>query len=145
MKKKNGLELNEKYNRFLKYLEYTYFGSWDENEYKSPIFPINMWSVFDRIKENNPRTTNGAESFHRTLNKAMEIPNPNIALFINTILEIELLNEIEIEQSTGGNITWSQQKYEKEQKIFILNQNYKFFTKENFLIAILKIFNDTFE
>ncbi|WUR02125.1 MULE domain-containing protein [Vairimorpha necatrix] len=50
---------------------------------------INFWNVFDRVKNEIPRTSNIAESGNKTINKRMETRNPNIALFISRILDCE--------------------------------------------------------
>jgi hypothetical protein len=47
--------------------------------------PIDFWNAFTRIKNGIPRTSNNAESWNRTLNARIEIPNPNIAKFITNV------------------------------------------------------------
>ena len=75
----------------------------------------------------------------------MSTPNPNIALFISKVLDEEYLNQIEIEQSIGSNITWPRKDFEKELKLHILIQNYKFFDPDGFIKAILKLYKFYFE
>lgn len=70
----------------LKYLKYTYFGKFNKNQSKSPIFEIVIWSVYERIKENNPR----AVKRNKWFKQAKKISNPNMPLFINSIFKIEL-------------------------------------------------------
>ncbi|KAG0434805.1 hypothetical protein DMUE_5020 [Dictyocoela muelleri] len=47
-------------------------------EKKNSIFSSDFWSVVSRIKANIPKTTNGLEGWHRSLNNNFLNPHPNI-------------------------------------------------------------------
>jgi hypothetical protein len=74
----------------LKYFETTYIGLFDENNsiVREPIYDHGFWNVFERVKQNVPRTTNFLEAWHRVLNSKVAIKHPNFAHFI-TILQKE--------------------------------------------------------
>lgn len=42
-----------------------------------PLFSPDIWSVFNRVKLELPRTTNTAESWHRKLNRLTSHPGKN--------------------------------------------------------------------
>ncbi|KAG0429052.1 hypothetical protein DMUE_5769 [Dictyocoela muelleri] len=135
---------NEEIQKLNDFLAYTYFGRLDNGVYKRPIFDIKYWSIYERILKFEPRTTNIAEACHRVLNKNIGVINPNIALFIQKILEFEELNEVEIIQSKQGNITWSRKNYEKETRLYFLLHDFHYFSDEELVENILKVYDFNF-
>ena len=53
-----------------------------------------MWA--SAPSNNNPRTTNGVESFHRNYNSQFYSPHPNIYLVIDTILQIQSESDLKL-------------------------------------------------
>lgn len=139
--KQKLLCLDDRVAGLVNYLEYTYFGVMKSSQYKCPIFSIDKWNVRDQIINSEPRTSNGAEAFHRTLNQSINTSNPNIALLFQKLLEGESLNEIELEQAKIGNIEWPRQNNEKEFKLLFLVKNEHFLKEDEFLSSILKIYD----
>ncbi|KAG0440748.1 hypothetical protein DMUE_1519 [Dictyocoela muelleri] len=72
---KNQILLNKnvKKTNFLAYLEKTYFGKIENEKYTDPIFSIQEWSIYNRILNLEPNTTNGAEARHRSINEKIRI------------------------------------------------------------------------
>ncbi|MEG0664788.1 MAG: hypothetical protein RR483_06800, partial [Clostridia bacterium] len=132
-------------DKFIKYLEYTYFGIFIDNIYKTPVFEIKKWSIHNRILQYDPITTNGAESWHRVINKKINISFPNIALFIKTILEDEEIKKFEILQTLPGNVTWPRKNFDKQQKLFLLMSDINYFSDNEFILSVLNIYNFNFK
>ncbi|WUR02116.1 MULE domain-containing protein [Vairimorpha necatrix] len=88
---KNDSNYNLVFKKILLYFENNYLVSHVTREDNGgrAVANINFWNVFDRVKNEIPRTSNNAESWNRTINKRMETRNPNIALFISRILDCE--------------------------------------------------------
>lgn len=139
LKKINNMNIE----KLLKYLDYTYFGN-SEIPYKAPIFDVKKWSVYERMLNNEPRTTNGAEAWHKSINSQISISNPNIAFFIKSILMEEDIKKIEIMQCLAGKINWSRKDYSKELKLFHLAKNLKFFEDNEYINNISKLYNFRF-
>ena len=69
------LTLDEKYpdelDPVVAYFEYNYIGIIGRgSRRRQPTFPHSLWSQYDRIKQNFPRTTNLLEGWHSVVNKA---------------------------------------------------------------------------
>lgn len=56
-------------------------------------FPPVMWAS---APSNNPKTTNGVESFHRHYNSQFYSPHPNMYLVIDTVLQIQTESELKL-------------------------------------------------
>ena len=58
---------------FLSYFEVNYIGAERgsrQNRYRTaPPFPINLWNVFNRVNNGQPRTNNSLEAFHNALQR----------------------------------------------------------------------------
>ncbi|KAF7686100.1 hypothetical protein CDIK_3150 [Cucumispora dikerogammari] len=143
IKIKHRLSLNEIPNKedLFNYLESTYIGI----EHNNPLYHPKQWSVHDRVIKNTPRTTNGAEAFHRVLNEIISVSKPNIALFIQKILETEEMMKMEINQSLSGKLTFPNKNFDKEIKLAILIKHYDLFKREIFLDVVLKIHKFEFD
>lgn len=123
---------------FLEYFENTYIGT-------SPMFDILFWNVYERVKTNLPRTSNGAESWNRTLNLRMESAHPNIAQFITEILKEEELNIFNLKRALNGKILNCRQNIEKEHSLFVIVSNFQFFTPIKYLNAIILVYTFKFD
>ncbi|KAG0432438.1 hypothetical protein DMUE_5500 [Dictyocoela muelleri] len=90
---KEAMNISHEYprlNDFFDYIEKMYIPLKHSIESeKSSTFSPHDWSVYERLKFNIPRTNNVAERWHRGLNDSIGITHPNIALFINKILDKE--------------------------------------------------------
>lgn len=60
-------------------------------------FPPNIWAAFSPT---TTRTTNGCESYHKELNSMFYTPKPNISLFVEALLDVQIDVYIKM-RSTG--------------------------------------------
>jgi hypothetical protein len=70
--------------------------------WQKPKFSIVFWNARERVILNLPRTTNGVESWHRTLNKIGEIPHPNIGKFVEILQKNEEMARFTISKLISG-------------------------------------------
>lgn len=126
---------------FCEYFEKVYVGEIDDlnNIVKPPIYDIRFWNVFDRIKKNLPRTSNGAETWNRIFNSRTEIPHPNIARFINELFQIEDANKFNITRAKNGVFIFSKSDLIKEKKLAVCVENYEMFSKLEYLDLVESI------
>jgi len=57
------------------------------------MFPIKFWNVYERVMENNPRTSNFVEGFHSKLNKCIKTYHPSMWKFLTVIRRIQQQTE----------------------------------------------------
>lgn len=130
------------YHNFLNYFRKTYVGT-DETE---PIYPPKFWSCFERIQENQPRTINNVEAWHRSLDEKVRTPHPNMAKFIVFLQEESEKIRIFLSQSREGIMTLSSQKnFKKEHHLFTIISNHSLFSTEGYINAIDNVFIWKFE
>ncbi|KAG0431758.1 hypothetical protein DMUE_5546 [Dictyocoela muelleri] len=105
-------------NDLFNYLERMYIPiNSDFEKVNPPVFNPVDWSVHGRYKTNMPRTNNGAEGWHRGLNELINVPQLNIAIFLNKILVKENEENFKFIQLKTGRFKWSIESAKKELKI----------------------------
>ena len=62
---------------------------------RSPTFPINVWSIHDRVTEGLPRTNNSVEGWHHAFQRTVGLNHPTI---------YKLVEAMQLEQSHTENI-----------------------------------------
>lgn len=131
---------------FVQYLDRTYFGIFeDEQEQIDPLYEIAFWNVYERVLNDLPRTTNSVEAWHRKINQKIKIKRPNIAYFVNKILDEEEVDRIKIIQLIGGKFNFAEVNYTKEYKLKILVKNIELFEVDNYLGLVSSVFEWRFE
>ena len=99
------LNLTESIDNLTDYLRKMYFGSYNEQEtWEEPRFSLECWSVYKRVRQGIPRTTNAAEGWYRGLNAVIRNAHPNIAQFINELLNKEEIDIYKFTQVKEGRI-----------------------------------------
>ena len=79
----NGFELlcsdlGDEYQQILDYFEDTYIGRLRRRSTRVATFPINLWNMAARVKNNMHRTNNHVEAWHRKLNCAVQCKHPTL-------------------------------------------------------------------
>ena len=67
-----------------------------------PMFPIDIWGVYDRTVNRLPRTNNHIETWHKRFNLTCRMAHPNIWKFVNVLKNEESLIRAEYQQLLGG-------------------------------------------
>ncbi|WUR03282.1 MULE domain-containing protein [Vairimorpha necatrix] len=101
---------------------------------------INFWNVFDSLKNEISRTSNNAESWNRIINKRMETRNTNIALFISRIPDCEEMDIYNLKRYKKELFEAKKTK-KAEEKIRIIVKNYKHYSREEYMNALLQHVN----
>ncbi|XP_068246463.1 uncharacterized protein [Palaemon carinicauda] len=79
----------------------------------SPIFPIDVWNVNERILQDLPRTNNAAEGFHSAIKRSAGGAHLNIWKFIKTLKEEEGFIQGRLTQILRGDPSNSCSRYKK--------------------------------
>jgi hypothetical protein len=77
--------------KFLNYFDRTYVGT-----ATLPIFKVTEWSVYQRILQDIPTTSNFAEAWNRSLNYSVRNPHPALNDIIKELRTRDFLTTIEI-------------------------------------------------
>ena len=118
---------------FLEYFEFTWIGKKDPtdkqpNRRKKGLFPIEMWSVHDRVLKGLPRTNNSTESWHK-LFEAMVKKHPCIYKLIEGFHKEQANTEKLISQiRSGDEYRQKESSVQKDKKLHELVLSYN---KEN--------------
>lgn len=96
------------------------------NDYK-------FWSVFARILENCPRTTNSVEAWHRHVNNANIVPHPNICKLIEFLQRNEKIVNIKYQRALNGQFDYRTAYFKKESQLFNIVTNWTEYSKHEYL------------
>ena len=85
------------------YFEDTYIGRPNRRgNRQSPLFPLDLWNVHLRTVEDEDRTNNQIEGFHRGFQSLIGAQVPNVFRFIEVLGKQQMLKETEVQQLIGG-------------------------------------------
>jgi hypothetical protein len=88
----------------------------DNDVFNSGFDVIKFWSCYERVLNNIPRTTNGVEAWHRTLNARCQVAHPNLGKFITIIQKEEEVVKYKLTQKINGKIGKIFKSFEKRGK-----------------------------
>ena len=95
----------------LDYFEDTWIGRPTRgNKRRPPRTPHSMWSCYDNINDDLPKTNNSCEGWHRSFSELIGGNHPTIWKFITVLQKEQCLNEAKIEQSLAGQPIQPQKK-----------------------------------
>ena len=84
------------------YFEDTYIGRMQRRRRRNPVFPIGLWNVYQRSLNNQQRTNNDVEGWHRGFQLTCGTDFPNIFRFINALKRQQALHNMEITHRIAG-------------------------------------------
>ena len=87
--------------------------------WKEPIFPPKLWSMYDRVLHDEPRTTNLLEGWHRRFSTVVAKHHPNIYEFIGCLRAEQARSETVISKMVMGEAPRKIRKIEKEKNVRI--------------------------
>jgi hypothetical protein len=77
--------------KFTTYFQKTYIGELDPiGRRKKPLYPIDEWNVYQRTKDNMPRTNNAVEGWHSGLTKLVAQSKPSLIKFYSKLQEEDM-------------------------------------------------------
>ena len=77
--------------KFTTYFQKTYIGELDTiGRQKKPLYPIDEWNVYQRTKDNMPRTNNAVEGWHSGLTKLVAQSKPSLIKFYSKLQEEDM-------------------------------------------------------
>lgn len=85
------------------YFEDTYIGRRQRNRRQAPLFPAPLWNVYERTINNQQRTNNAVEGWHRGFQATCGTYFPNIFRLIDALKRQQGLHNLEVTQLVAGN------------------------------------------
>lgn len=131
---------NKRLNDFVEY----YFDNFVGSDVCSPRFDLKFINCHYRILNNIPRTTNGLEGWHRSLNFKCNIPHLNLGKFIEVLKEETEIVRIKIIQAINS-IDLGKRDLKKEEKLRCIIESYKLYKNDEFFLVIRKVIGWKFE
>ena len=98
--------------------------------WKEPIFPPKLWSVYDRVLNDEPRTTIMLEGWHRRFSTIVAKHHPNIYDFIGCLRAEQARTETVISKLVMGEAPRKIRKIKKEKNMRIKKIVQEFQDKE---------------
>lgn len=92
----------DKLDSLLDYFQRTWLGAKGIRGRRKPLFNVEMWNCFDRVVDDDLRTTNSVEGWHNSLNKEVSRARPSLGKFINCLKDEQSQIEIFLAQIGEG-------------------------------------------
>lgn len=73
-----------------------------KRQWRSPLFPPTLWSVYQRTLDGEPRTNNHLEGWHRRFKAIVDKHHPNIYVFLDCLKGEQARTETQIERLIAG-------------------------------------------
>lgn len=87
----------------MNYLEDTYIGRVRRNGLRdAPLFPVEMWNMYNRTRNHLPRTNNNVEGWHNGLQANINACHPNLWKFLDVLKQEENLTRVKVTQCLAG-------------------------------------------
>lgn len=84
------------------YVEENWIGGIRRGKIRTARFAIEEWNCFDRLMNDQARTNNAVEGWHRGFQTQLGATHPIMWKFIETIQKEQSFNEVEIEKHLAG-------------------------------------------
>ena len=128
---------------FLTYVENNYIGKVKDEKRMIPRFPISLWNLHERVKNDLPRTNNNVESWHSRIK-----PDVSKNLTVKKVIEFFRLEQNNMETDLVllfGGETLKQTKKKvalREEKLKIVVKEYNTSNLKLFLNGIIALIDD---
>ncbi|KII61182.1 hypothetical protein RF11_11267 [Thelohanellus kitauei] len=125
------------------YFEDAYIGRFNRRNRSIPPFPIPIWNQYNRVIENQPRTNNSVEGWHRAFSSIFNGPHLNSYNFIKKLIEEEALthyrlNRIEVGDELKPSLNPKYIRINQRIHQFVLSYN------QHERLQYLNVLSDTF-
>ena len=97
-------------NPVLDYFEDSWIGHPSRRHRCGPVFEISMWSCFERVKTDLPRTNNALEGWHRGFLQQVSSHHPTLWKFLDALKREQDLQDIHIAKLRAGSQTMKSNK-----------------------------------
>ena len=97
-------ELPQELQPMLNWLEDNYLGRpfGRNRRRRAPMFPPQLWNVYDRVLNDQDRTNNHAEAAHRRLQVELDMDHPSIWRFIDGLRRVQKGRDVVYEAYVAG-------------------------------------------
>ena len=69
---------------------------------RQPQFPVAMWTVYERTMNDEARTNNYVEAFHRSLQRQFGVDHPGLFKFIDGLKTMQHMKDAQMERYISG-------------------------------------------
>ena len=95
----------------LDYFEDTYIRRFRRSTPRGPpLFPIELWNMFNRTPEELPRTNNNIEAWHNSFQANVSSTHPTFWKFLDVLLREERIVRVRMLQIQAGHVPESQRR-----------------------------------
>ena len=89
---------------YVQFIQETCIGRSRGGRRKSPLFPIEIWSLFEQIVEGLPGTNNAVEAWHNLFQAALQCCHSTFWEFFSALLKEQGLQEVNLQHLEGQSI-----------------------------------------
>ena len=90
-------------DKVLDYFKDTYIGHFHRNvSWRPPLFPIELWNMFNRTTEELPRKNKNIEAWHNSFPANVLSIHPTFWKFLDVLLRAERIVQVAILQNQAG-------------------------------------------
>ncbi|KAI6658189.1 hypothetical protein LOD99_15458 [Oopsacas minuta] len=91
-----------------------------------PPFPIRIWNMYERVRQQLPRTNNVVEGCHNAFNSSVGCSHPSVSKLFKSLQREHSLQEVKlIKWKSGGTIVRSKRSIERDERIQLLVGDYE--------------------
>ncbi|CAF1313003.1 unnamed protein product, partial [Didymodactylos carnosus] len=109
-------KFGDDYPPILDYIEDTYIGRVGGSTRREPMFPVRFWNMHNRVLNNQHRTNNKIEAWHRKLNCAFQCYHPTLWTFLDKLIKEENSLHSDTVNAKSGREPAIQKQYESLNK-----------------------------
>lgn len=84
------------------YFEDNYIGRQHRRSRRDPLFKIDMWNMYTRVKNGIPKTNNGIEGWHKSFRGSVGCSHPNLWVFLKCVQKEQAYQEFRLTQASAG-------------------------------------------
>ena len=109
------------------YFEDNYIGKiLPNNSRRIPPFPIRIWNMYERVRQQLPRTNNVVEGWHNAFNSNVGCSHPSVSKLFKFLQREQSLQEAKlIKWESGERIVRSKKSIERDERIQLLVGDYE--------------------
>ena len=131
--------LSPEMDPILEYFEKSYIGTLRHNgQRRTPLFPPPLWNAHDSTLQNEDRTNNSQEGWHRKFSSTIDCHHPTIWKFLDGIFVEQAMIEQCVERENAGHeAPKKRRKYEdRDKRLRAILRSFETRTKDEFLRGV---------
>ncbi|XP_014297673.1 uncharacterized protein LOC106693620 [Microplitis demolitor] len=104
IKSKGYIQYENELSEILDYFESTWIGILKRNKVdrNEPLFEIKLWNCYSSVLNDETRSNNGIEGWHRSFNALVQVHHANIIKFVSALKSKQTILELKLVQLNTG-------------------------------------------